>query len=64
VSEAAASYSIEKDDGKPLGRGTEVRIYLKEDAQEFLNENKLGNLIKKYSEFIDFPIFLSQTREV
>lgn len=30
VSEAAASYSIEEDDGEALGRGTEVRIYLKE----------------------------------
>lgn len=64
TSEAAASFTIEKDEGSPLGRGTEVKIYLKEDAKEFANERKLENLIKKYSEFIDFPIYLLKKHEV
>lgn len=41
-----------------------MRIYLKEDAKEFLNERRLENLIKKYSEFIDFPIYLQKKKEV
>lgn len=33
VSESAASFTVEKDpEGNTLGRGTIVRIYLKEDA--------------------------------
>jgi HSP90 family molecular chaperone len=49
ISEAAASYTIEQDEGEPIGRGTEVRIYLKEDSKKFLNEHKIENLIRKYS---------------
>ena len=30
TSEAAAAYTIEKDEGESIGRGTDVRIYLKE----------------------------------
>ena len=41
-----------------------MRIYLKEDAKEFLNERRLENLIRKYSEFIDFPIYLQKKKEV
>lgn len=37
TSEAAASYTIEKDEGESIGRGTEVKIYLKEDSKKFLN---------------------------
>lgn len=45
-------------DGEPLGRGTELRIYLKEECQEYLDDAKLQDLIAKYSEFINFPIYL------
>ncbi|KAJ3014041.1 UNVERIFIED_CONTAM: hypothetical protein HDU68_000454, partial [Siphonaria sp. JEL0065] len=44
--------------GNTLGRGTEITLHLKDDALEFLEENKLGELIAKYSEFITFPIYL------
>jgi len=36
---------------------------LKEDAQEYLEEKKLADLIKKHSEFINFPIKLRTFRE-
>jgi heat shock protein beta len=49
TSEAASSYTVEKDRGESLIRGTDVRIYLKEDSKKFLNEQKLESLIKKYS---------------
>lgn len=65
TSESAAAYTIEKDpNGNTLGRGTIVKIYLKEDALEFLNHKKIAKLIKKYSEFIDFPIYLNNKKEV
>jgi len=47
-----------------LGRGTIVRIFLKEDALEFLSHKKVAKLVKKYSEFIDFPIYLNNKKEI
>jgi HSP90 family molecular chaperone len=39
-----------------------VRIYLKEDALDFLKHKKIEKLIRKYSEFIDFPIYLKNKK--
>lgn len=65
TSESAAAYTVEKDpEGNTLGRGTIVRIYLKEDALEFLSHKKVAKLVKKYSEFIDFPIYLNNKKEI
>lgn len=51
--------------GNTLGRGTEITMYLKEDAHEFLQQSKLEELVKRYSEFITFPIQLyMKTQEV
>jgi heat shock protein 90kDa beta len=51
--------------GNTLGRGTEITMYLKEDAQEFLQQAKLEELVRRYSEFITFPIQLyKKTQEV
>jgi HSP90 family molecular chaperone len=33
-------------------------MFLKEDALEFLNQDKLEEIIKHHSEFINFPISL------
>lgn len=35
-----------------------------EDAQEYLEEAKLKELVAKYSEFINFPIYLYSSKEV
>ena len=65
ISESAASFSVEADPaGNTLGRGTIVRIYLKEDAMEFLNRKKVSKLVKRYSEFIDFPIYMHEEKEI
>lgn len=37
---------------------------LQEDASEFLEESKLKDLVAKYSEFINFPIYLYSSKEV
>lgn len=54
----------EDTDGEPLGRGTKLTLHMKEDATEFLEESKLKALITKYSQFINFPIYLETTEEV
>merc|ERR1712146_642428 len=55
-SSAGGSFTIVKDDGKDLGRGTSICLHLKEDQQEYLEERRLKDLVKKHSEFIGFPI--------
>lgn len=44
-------------------RGTEVRITLKEDAKEFLDESRLRQVIKRHSDFIQYPIYLGESQE-
>lgn len=44
-------------------RGTEVIIKLKEDAGEFLQENRLREIIGKHSDFIPFPIYIGDGKE-
>lgn len=56
-SSAGGSFTVTKDTST-LNRGTEIVCYLKEDMAEFLDEKRLKDLIKKYSEFINYPISL------
>lgn len=64
-SDDQTSYTISEDPrGDTLGRGTLITLHVKEDAMEYLDEAKLASLIKKYSEFITFPIYLWSEKEV
>ncbi|KAJ4967194.1 hypothetical protein NE237_019043 [Protea cynaroides] len=64
-SKADGSFAISEDEiNEPLGRGTEIRLHLREEAQEYLEEDKLKELVKKYSEFINFPIYMWASKEV
>merc|ERR1712226_779247 len=47
-----------------LGRGTRVTLHLKEDAHDYLSEDKLKESAKKYSQFIQFPIYVKVKKEV
>jgi heat shock protein 90kDa beta len=59
------SFSVGKDPrGNTLGRGTTVSLHLKEEAQEFLEETKLKEVISKYSQFINFNIYLWGSKTV
>ena len=37
-------------------RDTRVKVFLKEDAKEFCNEWRLESIIKKYSNYLPFPV--------
>ncbi|CAH1431040.1 unnamed protein product [Lactuca virosa] len=64
-SKADGAFAVSEDTyNEPLGRGTEIRLHLREEAGEYLEESKLKDLVKKYSEFINFPIYLWATKEV
>ena len=64
-SEGADGYTIEKD--KKKENGTEITLHIKEDNDEFeyskyLEEYELKKLVKKYSDYIHFPIKMECTR--
>mmetsp|Transcript_9424 Transcript_9424/g.14495 ORF Transcript_9424/g.14495 Transcript_9424/m.14495 type:complete len:788 (+) Transcript_9424:100-2463(+) len=62
-SSADSSFSVWKDpEGNTLGRGTEITLFLKEDAGEFLDQDRLEELVLRYSEFITFPIYLHKSK--
>merc|ERR1712178_433230 len=64
-STADSSFTIAEDpEGDTLGRGTEITLHLKDDCKEFTEVDKIKDLVKKYSEFISFPIYLKETKTV
>lgn len=62
----AAEYSIVEDPrpDEQLQRGTRISLYLKEEAQDFLDNDTIRNLVKKYSEFINWDIYLYTSKTV
>lgn len=60
-SDGLGSYEIEELDEK-IKRGTEIIVYLKDDAKEFTQKWQIESIIKKHSNFISFPIYVENER--
>ena len=54
---------ITQDAEADLGRGTRVTLHLKEDAIDMAMASKLNSLIKQYSQYIQFPIRLWNSKQ-
>uniref|UniRef100_A0A7S2SVX7 Histidine kinase/HSP90-like ATPase domain-containing protein n=1 Tax=Rhizochromulina marina TaxID=1034831 RepID=A0A7S2SVX7_9STRA len=58
-SAAGSSFTVTEDDSDPIeGAGTRIVLSLKEECDEYTDEFKLRDMLKRYSSFIQFPIEL------
>ena len=57
-SSGQGTYTIEKID--KATRGTKISFTLKETSKEFAEEYRIEQIVKKYSNFVDFPIYLGE----
>ena len=48
----------EIEDGVRCARGTSIQLFLDSEYWHFVNEKKLEDILKTYSNFVGFPIFL------
>ncbi|MDP2981946.1 MAG: molecular chaperone HtpG [Candidatus Latescibacter sp.] len=60
VSDGAGEYTITGVENLP--RGTSVIVKLKEDAREYEDAGLVKNIIRKYSNFVSFPILVNGER--
>ncbi len=60
-SDGLGSFEI-SDLSEKIKRGTTIEIHLKEDNKDLAEKYKLETIIKKHSNFIQFPIFLGKDK--
>ncbi len=53
-SDGQGSFAVE--DAQRAGRGTDVILHLREDARDFVQEYRLRQVIRQYSDFIEHPV--------
>ncbi len=54
------SYTIEEHE--KATRGTEIVLHLKDDMKEYLDEWKIRSIVKKYSDYVQYPVTMDITR--
>ena len=54
ICDGSPEYSIEKSNKK--SRGTEIILHIDKESKEFLEENRIRELLQKYNKFMPIPI--------
>lgn len=64
-SNANGNYTITETENQELSRGTIIELTLKEDAKEYLDVDRIKDVIKTHSEYIQYPIkvYTQKTKE-
>ena len=57
MSDGKGSYSIEKTE--VASHGTEITLSIKKDENEYLDNFRIEELVKKYSDFVPIPIYVT-----
>lgn len=60
--QSAADGTFTVEDAVKETRGTDVVLKLKEDARAYLDEWELKGIVRKYSDFIEYPVVMEVTR--
>ncbi len=55
--------SFELSPSHRTGRGTDIILHLSDDAQQYLDENKIQELLDKYCKFLPIPIQLGMKKK-
>ena len=56
-SRAGGSFTVYETDAD-IKRGTRITLHLKEDMEKYLEETTIRDIVKRHSEFVDFPLQL------
>ena len=57
-SSAGGTFTVSPANDSDIVRGTKIILHMKEDQQEYLEERRIKDLVKKHSEFIGYDIEL------
>lgn len=61
TSDGKGEYDVQET--KKINHGTEITLYLRENQEEFLDEERIKSIINKYSNYIEIPIEIQNKKK-